>query len=346
MLRWIRQDVRSVEGRRLRRTNRVRFFSRFGSKQYTFCASTISRMTGRLTCNNCGLLNEQQLTQSQVVTTFDAKLVGRQAGSGHAVHTKRSKALGDNEKYHRHPKITPQVCLEAMQWMMKRQASELIKTMSCDKDITQRLKLFWFRFLDCLLSSCSNKVQERRRLFQFFKISKKLSSTSSSSSSSDEDDEEEEKDEEETQSRSRRKTWSMHGFRTSLYLLYLACRDMSEPVLLSDIFRACCRGKITYVAAYHSFPLSLRWRCIGALDFFCPSSSKYGFFQYLEYEWKQCMILRDALFVDKSSLLYRGCTFCSLTHQSSHKEKTNNSFERYELGPLGNSIGTCSGIRR
>ena len=300
-------------------------------------------MTGRLTCNNCGLLNEQQLTQSQVITTFDAKLVGRQAGSGHAVHTKRSKALGDAQKYHRPPKITPQVCLEAMQWMMKKQASELIKTMSCDKGITQRLRLFWFRFLDCLLSSCSNKVEERRRLFRFFKISK-MSSSISTSSSSEEEKEEEEQDEEETQSRSR-KTWSMHGFRTSLYLLYLACRDMSEPVLLSDIFRACCRGKITYVAAYHSFPLSLRWRCIGALDFFCPSSSKYGFFQYLEYEWKQCMILRDALVVDKSSLLYRGCTWFVLLIHSLHLLSQEKS-KRYELGPLGNSIGTCSGIRR
>ena len=257
-----------------------------------------------MTCDGCGLLNEQQLTQSQVITTFDKKLVGRQAGTGHAVHTKESRVLNHIQKHHRPPKITPQVCLEAMQWTMKRQASELIKLMHCDPRITQRLRFFWFRFLHCLLSSSSNKVEERRRLFRFFKISKyrmkSLSSTYSSSSS------EEEGGETDSNLGSRRKTWNMHGFRTSLYLLYLACRDMSEPVLLSDIIRACCRGEITYIGAYHSFPLPLRWRCIGALPFFCPSSSKHGIFQCLEHEWKQCMALRDALF--ESSLSYRGCT--------------------------------------
>jgi hypothetical protein len=267
---------------------------------------------GRLTCKNCGLLNEQQLTQSQVINDFDAKLVGRQAGTGHAVRTQQSKALDDVQKYHALPEITSEVCLEAMQWTMKKQASELTKLMNCDANITKHLGSLWLRFLQRLLSSSSDEENEQL-FFRFFKIKKRTSSSFSSSSSSfssssSSSSEEQNDNEDETTTATTTinfKAWAKYGFRTSLYLLYLACRELSEPVLLSDILRACCHGDLTYIAAYHSFPISLRWRCIRAKNFFCPSGRRHGVLVSLERAWKQCMLIRKALYEEGPN---QGCT--------------------------------------
>ena len=243
---------------------------------------------GRLTCKTCGTLNEQRLTQSQVLSEYNTKNVGRDFG-GHAVKSKSSSKdnqIAGMDQYHKPPSLNVVHCLEAAQFVLQKQATFMISRFRCAETVRSRLRSLWFSFLERVVAEKTHPVANATtddRILHFFGINMRGSVRNDQDSYQPSD----------------ARQWLHHGLATTVYLIYLACRQLHEPVMLSDLIRVCCRGDMPYLASYHTLPIVLRWRVFRARRFFLPGCFRVkeeDLFPSVETATRYCDQLASTLF--------------------------------------------------